>query len=69
MLWSITCLNVMTARPASRFLFEHECCLAAEGDTHLSRDQMFFSGYNVPGLFPLIANDYCTLERTRLKLV
>lgn len=62
----------MTARPASRFLIEHECCLIPEGDTHLSRDEMFFSEYNVPRLFALIANDqlisYCTWERMRLTL-
>lgn len=56
----------MTARLASKFLFEHECCLTAEGDTHLSRDQMFFSGYNIPGLFPLIANDYFRKDQTEV---
>lgn len=43
----IKCLNVRTARPAGCFLIEPVCCLAAEGDAHLSKDEMFFSGCNI----------------------
>lgn len=52
----IKCLNVRTARPAGSFLIEPVCCLAAEGDAHLSKGEMFFSGCNVSRSFTLTAN-------------
>lgn len=55
MLQDVKCLNVRTARPADNFLIEPVCCLATGGGAHLSKDEMF-SGYNIPGLFTLMAN-------------
>lgn len=49
-------LNVRTARPAGSFLIGLVCCLATGGGAHLSKGEVFFSGYDVPGLFTLMAN-------------